>query len=54
MVGDAQYNFSNFNSKERAVLCSGVSSEKVYRSLQEEKYKRKNEFFYGIYDMLGD
>ena len=54
MVGDAQYNFSNFVAKERAVLCSGIVPERVYEKVQRERRSRPREFFHGIYSLLGD
>lgn len=54
MVGDAQYNFSNFISKERAVLCSGIIPERVYEKLQSERRERPREFLHDVYSLFGD
>ena len=54
LVGDAKYTFGSFNSKERAVLCSGIVAEKVYKKLDEERRSKPDNFFNRLYNLFGD
>ena len=54
MVGDAQYNFYNFNKHEKSLLCSEAIPQKVYRKLSSDRRRNLQQILAGLYKFLGD